>query len=618
MSNDERLRSYLKRVTADLRDTSRRLRELEERDREPVAIVGIGCRYPGDVCSAMDLWRMLDEGRDAVADLPDDRGWDIDRLYHPDPDHLGTSYTREGGFLKNAPDFDTAFFGISPRDALTADPQQRLTLEVCWEALEDAGIDPAGLRGSPSGVFMGVMHHDYATGVRGPAHMDLESALGAGAGGSLVSGRVAYTFGLEGPAISVDTACSSSLVALHLACLALERGECSLALAGGVTVLASPALLVWSSRQRAVAPDGRCKAYAECANGVGWGEGAGVVVLERLCDARRLDHEVLAVVRGSAVNQDGASNGLTAPSGRAQQRLIRQALAKAQLSPAQIDVVEGHGTGTMLGDPIEAHALLATYGQDRRDGRPLWLGSVKSNIGHTQGASGVAGVIKMAMAMRHGALPMTLHVDQPSSQVDWSAGSVALLREQTPWAQGEEARRAGVSSFGASGTNAHVILEGPPVEPEAVPAGSESGPGIATAGADPTTTNAVADPPQTSESAPVDTGLVRGGVTPWILSARDERGLRAHLGRLLAHAEEEPRANTLDIGYSLTRRPALEERAVVLGADRDELTGGLRALAEGRSASATLHGRCRAHGMGKAVFVFPGHGSQWDGMAVEL
>jgi acyl transferase domain-containing protein len=611
MASDEKLRRYLKQVSSELHTTARRLREVEERGCEPIAVVGIGCRYPGGVTSAADLWKLVQEERDAITGLPDDRGWDVNALYDPDPEHRGTSYTREGGFLHDAAWFDPGFFGISPRDALIADPQQRLMLEVCWEALEDACIDPADLRGSKTGVFTGVMHHDYATGVRGPVHMELESGLGASVGGSVASGLVAYTFGLEGPAITVDTACSSSLVAVHLACNALRRGECSLALTGGVTVLASPAMFIWFSRQRALAPDGRCKSYSDEADGVGWGEGAGVVVLERLSDAQRLGHEVLATVRGSAVNQDGASNGLTAPSGRAQQRLIRQALADARLSPAQVDAVEGHGTGTTLGDPIEAQALLATYGQDRPVGRSLRLGSVKSNIGHTQAAAGVAGVIKMVMAMRNGVLPGTLHVEQPSSQVDWTTGAVSLLSKATPWPAGEEPRRAGVSSFGASGTNAHVILEEftPVSEPAAAPT-TRGGVGLAA--------DSEVEPAQSDNSVAADAVSAFASVTPWIVSGRGVSGMRAQVQRLLAHVEREPQSSVLDISYSLACRPTFSDRAVVVGTDRDELLEGLRALGEGGSAPGAVHGPLGAHGAGKLAFVFPGQGSQWEGMAVEL
>ena len=627
MAGDEKLRDYLKRVSVDLRKSGMRVRARRggsraHRDcRYRLQISGRGWFCDRDVGAG-------GTGTGCDLSLPEDRGWDLDGLYDPDPDHPGTSYTREGGFLRNAGEFDPGFFGISPREAFGTDPQQRLMLEVCWEALEDAGIDPADLHRSDAGVFTGVMHHDYATGVRGPASMGLDSGLGSGSGGSIVSGRVAYTLGLEGPAISVDTACSSSLVALHLACHSLRRRECSLALAGGVTLLGTPSLLIWFSRQRGCAPDGRCKAYAEGANGVGWGEGAGVLVLERLQEAKRLGHEVLAIVRGSAVNQDGASNGLSAPSGLAQQRLIRQALADARLSPTQVEVVEGHGTGTTLGDPIEAQALLATYGQDRPDGRPLWLGSIKSNIGHAQAAAGVAGVIKMVMALRMGALPRTLHAEEPSSQIDWSAGAVSLLSEERLWPAGAEPRRAGVSSFGASGTNAHLIVEEAPVgsefsEDEQDPA-LEQGPALEVSVKEvPETTKGPADliyegDTQLTEDDTQLTGLTSSGFVPWIISARDRKGLQAQAQQLSTYVQDDQSASALDVAYSLVRRPRFAERAVAIGAGRDELLAGLSALSGDRSAPGTLHGMVGARGAGKVVFVFPGQGSQWEGMAVEL
>ncbi|MEZ4359488.1 MAG: beta-ketoacyl synthase N-terminal-like domain-containing protein [Kofleriaceae bacterium] len=578
---EAKLREYLKRTAIELQETRQALAEQTEREHEPIAIVAAACRYPGGVDSPESLWSLVERGADVIGPLPPGRGWSLDDLYHADPDQPGTTYVTQGGFLDDVAGFDAGFFGCSPREALAMDPQQRILLEVVWELCERAGLDPHALRGSATGVFIGSSGQDYAGLLRDPPP-ELEGFLLTGVAGSVLSGRISYWYGWQGPAMTVDTACSSSLVSLHLACAALRRGECQLAVAGGVMVLSTPAGFLEFSRNRGLSPDGRCRSFAASAAGTSWSEGAGVVLLERLSDARRHGHPVLALVRGSAVNQDGASNGLSAPSGPAQERVLRAALADAGLAPSQVDAVEAHGTATPLGDPIEARALLAVYGRDRE--APLHLGSIKSNLGHTASAAGVAGVIKLAMALQRGALPRTLHVDRPTPEVDWSRGAVSLLTEPRPWPRGARPRVAGVSAFGVSGTNAHVLLQEAPEPPPPAARGED---GAADA-------------------------------VGWLLSAQSAPALAAAAARLAAHVDAHPEVADTDVAWSLaTTRARLAHRAAVVGTSRAELRARLAEV--GAGAAPTMGARGVAPlGAPAMAFVFPGAGAQWLGMGLEL
>ncbi len=589
MSNEEKLVDYLKWTTAELHETRQRLREVQEELEEPIAVVGMACRFPGGVRNPAQLWDLVADGRDAVSSFPTDRGWDLENLYHPDPEHHGTSYVRAGGFIYDAADFDAEFFDIGAREAAAIEPQQRMLLELAWEATESAGIDPHTLRGSRTGVYTGVMYHDYASRLD-EIPEGLLGHVGNGNAGSVSSGRVAFTLGLRGAAVSLDTACSSSLVAMHLAAGALRRRECTLALAGGAAIMYTASVFQVASSQRQLSPDVRCRSFADAADGMVYGEGAGLLLLERLSDARRNGHPVLALVRGSAINQDGASTGMAAPNGPAQQQLIRDALANAQLSTGDVDAVEAHGTGTAFGDSIELQALLATYGQERPDDRPLLLGSIKSNIGHTQAAAGMAGVIKMVMAMRRGVLPRSLHIDRPTRLVHWRKGAVRLLTERMDWPRVDRPRRAGVSSFSASGTNAHVILE---EFTESVEHSADAG------------------------------GARDPGVVPWVLSARGAAALRGQARALAAHTAAAPGLSPTDVGWSLvTTRSVFDHRAVVVGRGPDELRAGLAALAAGEPHPSVVGpGVARTGAAAPAsgtVFAFGGEGGHPPGTGAGL
>jgi acyl transferase domain-containing protein len=592
VNSEDRLRGYLKRTAAELDRTQQRLRELEERPSEPIAVVGMSCRYPGGVSSPEDLWRLLAGGVDAVAGFPRDRGWRVEELYHPDRAHPGTSYTRHGGFLDDVAGFDAAFFGISGRDAMTMDPQQRIVLEVAWETIERAGIDPLALRGSDTGVYLGLAY----TNVPPPSDSG-SSSYGhglTGALGSVASGRISYRLGLRGPALTIDTACSSSLVAVHLACQALRQDECALALAGGISVMAEPSIFLEFARQQGLSPDGRCKSFGAGADGTGFSEGCGVLLLERLADARRAGHPVLAVIRGSAVNSDGASNGLSAPHGPAQEDVIRQALRNAGIKPSDVDVIEAHGTGTRLGDPIEANALIEVFAGTRPAGRPLLLGSVKSNIGHTLAAAGVAGIHKMVLALQHDLLPQTLHASTPTPEVDWPDRAISLLTEPAPWHHGDRPRRAGVSSFGLSGTNAHLILE---ESTDTQGAGAPRVPG--------------------GTLREIDHAAATSLTAPLLVSGINDRAVAAQAQRLHDLLASDPAVDLGDVAHALaTTRTHFRCRAAVVAGNRQEALTALDRARQGKTSPHLRRGE--AVPVGGVAFVFPGQGSQVPAMGAEL
>ncbi|WP_317936839.1 type I polyketide synthase, partial [Streptomyces cellostaticus] len=565
--------------------------ELAVAGAEPLAIIGMSCRYPGGVRSPEALWKLLADRRDVLSDFPADRNWDLESLYGEDPESPGKTYLTRGGFLEDAAGFDAGFFGIPPREALSMEPQQRLLLEASWEALERAAITPAAIRDTRTGVFVGAEPREYGPRLQ-DAPESVKGYLLTGTTTSVMSGRISYLLGLHGPSLTVDTSASSSLVAIHLAAQALQQGDCSLALAGGVSVMSTPGNFVAFSGLRALSPDGVCKPFSAAADGTVWSEGVGLIVLERLSDALRNGHRVLAVLRGSAINSDGSSEGLTAPNGPAQQAVIRRALSNAGLATQDVDAVEAHGTGTRLGDPIEAQALLATYGQERPQERPLWLGSVKSNLGHTQAAAGVAGVIKMVLALQNQQLPAMLHADEPSPHVDWSAGAVRLLAEPVPWPAGERARRAGVSAFGLSGTNVHLILEEAPADE-------------------------VTEPADGAGSAQGTAAPVVSGAGAWVVSGRSTDALAAQAERLREWIAARPGLDVPDVAWSLAAtRSVFEHRAVVIGGDRQDLLTGVASLAGGVPAGSVVSGAARP--AARVAFVFPGQGSQWVGMGREL